>query len=116
MPYCISFKEIPDQGEVIQDIILQIERRKKEVRELEALRHAVIKNEIAPLLTNREFGVAPTNIDESEDEEGHAEKEGLKGKEKLAEIISKQTMLMQTGKDTSKNKKIHELLRIKEEP
>ncbi len=35
---------------------MQIDRRKKEVRELEALRHAVIKNEIAPLLTNKEFG------------------------------------------------------------
>ena len=32
------------------------------------------------------------------------------------ENIGKQTMLMQTGKDTSKNKKLHDLLKVKDEP
>lgn len=55
MPYCINFKEIPDQPEVIKDIIKQIKQTKKEVMQMEALRHAVIKKEIAPLLRQTDF-------------------------------------------------------------
>jgi hypothetical protein len=38
MPYCVSFKEIPDQPEVVMEIIAQIKHRKLQVMQMEALR------------------------------------------------------------------------------
>jgi len=50
MPYCVSFKEIPDQPSVIRRIIEELKTKKAEVLQLELLRKNIIKQEIPTVI------------------------------------------------------------------
>eukprot|EP00347_Sterkiella_histriomuscorum_P019406 403341744 len=107
MPYCVSFREIPDEPAIVNAIIDQLKTKKHEVMQLERLRHNIFKNDLPPQLRQQVDEYHQPMLSEDEEDEDY-------NPQRLTYQLLHQQPLAQHQQDT--NKKIEQMLMIKEEP
>ncbi|CDW87241.1 UNKNOWN [Stylonychia lemnae] len=108
MPYCVSFREIPDHQDTVKEIIKQLKNKKNEAYQLEKMRQNFYINADGKNL--RALDEQQRSQSEDDDEEDREEDN------QEAPRLNQQMLNQQIHNNTDNTKKVQELLRVKDEP